>query len=59
MLAIIIREECRLKVSEIRLLRVMLGPKTEKGTTGYRLLCDEKVHNLYSAQNIINVIKSQ
>jgi hypothetical protein len=59
MLTIIIREERRLKVSENRVLRRILGPKTEKGTTGYRVLCNEKVHNLYSAQNIIGVIKSQ
>jgi hypothetical protein len=37
----------------------MLVPKTEKGTMGYRFLCSEKVHNLYSAQNFISVIKSQ
>lgn len=58
-LAIIIREEYRWKLSVIRLLRVMLGWKTEKGTTWYRSLCNEKVNNLYSVQNIISVTKSQ
>jgi hypothetical protein len=57
MLAIVIREECSLKVSEV--LRRTFGPKTEKGTRGYRVLCNEKVHYLYSAHNIIGVNKAQ
>jgi hypothetical protein len=34
------------------------GPKREEFAGGWRKLCKEKLHNLYSSQNIIRMIKS-
>jgi hypothetical protein len=35
------------------------GPKTDEVTGGWRKLHNEKLHNLYSSQNIIRMIKSK
>jgi hypothetical protein len=37
----------------------MSRPKKEKVTGGWRKLCDEELHNVYSSSNIITVIKSR
>jgi hypothetical protein len=43
-----LREEYRLRVSENRVLRRIVGPRGGKGTGGWRKLHNEEVHNLYS-----------
>jgi hypothetical protein len=42
------REECRLRVSENRVLRRIFGPKREKVAGGWRRLYNEELHNLYA-----------
>jgi hypothetical protein len=44
-----IREECKLRVTEDRVLRKIFGPKREKVKGGWRKLLNEEVYNLYSS----------
>jgi hypothetical protein len=53
-----LRDTCRLRVLESRMLRI-LGPKREEVTGGWRKLHNEELHNLYSSQSIIRMIKSR
>jgi hypothetical protein len=46
-------------VFENRLLRRIFGPKRDEVTGDWRKLRNEEVHNLYSAPNIIRMIKSR
>jgi hypothetical protein len=41
-----------------RVLRRILGPKRDEVTGGWRKLHNEELHNLYSSQSIIRMIKS-
>jgi hypothetical protein len=52
-------EERSLRVLENRLLRRIFGPKTDEVRGGWRKLHNEELHNLYSAPNIIRMIKSR
>jgi hypothetical protein len=54
---LILREECRLRVSDNRVIRRIFGPKREKVAGGWRRLHNEELHNLYASHNIIKVIK--
>jgi hypothetical protein len=54
-----LREECRLRVFENRVLRRIFGPKRDEVTGEWRRLHNEELHALYSSQNIIRVIKSR
>jgi hypothetical protein len=54
-----LREEHRLRVFESRVLRRIFGPKREEVTGEWRNLHNEELHNLYSAPNIIRMIKSR
>jgi hypothetical protein len=54
-----LREECRLRVFENRMLRRIFGPKRDEVTEEWRRLFNEKLHALYSSPNIIRVIKSR
>jgi hypothetical protein len=56
---LILREECRLKVFENRVLRRIFGPKREELTVDWRKLHNEELNNLYSSSSIIRVIKSR
>jgi hypothetical protein len=51
-----LREEHRLRVFENRVLRRIFGPKREEGGS-WRKLHDDELHDLYSSQNIVRVIK--
>jgi len=53
------REECRLRVSEYRVLRRKFGPKRDEVTWEWRKLHNEKLNGMYSSPNIIQVIKSR
>jgi hypothetical protein len=52
-----LREECRLRVSENRVLRRILGPKRDEETGEWRRLQKEKLYAFNSSPNIIWVIK--
>jgi hypothetical protein len=44
-------------VPENRVLRGIFGPKGKEATEGERELHNEELHNFYSSQNIIRIIK--
>jgi len=52
------REERRLRVNEIRVLRRIFGPKMDEVTGEWRKLHNEKLNYLYCSPNIVRVIKS-
>ena len=52
-----LREECRLRVFENRLLRRIFEPKRDKVIGEWRKLHNEECNDLYSSPNIIQVIK--
>jgi hypothetical protein len=54
-----VREEHRLRVFENRVLRRIFGPKRDEIIGGWRKLHNEELHNLYSSQSIIRMIKSR
>jgi hypothetical protein len=53
-----LREEHRLRVFEIRVLRKIFGPKREEDGL-WRKLHNDELHSLYSSPNIVRVIKSR
>jgi len=54
-LVLTLREECRLRVSENRVLRIF-GPKKKKVTGDWRKLHNEELNDIYSSPNIIQGI---
>jgi hypothetical protein len=54
-----LREEHRLRVFEIRVLRRICGPKRDEVTGEWRKFHIEELHILYSSTNIIRQIKSR
>jgi hypothetical protein len=52
-----LREEHRLRVFEIRVLRIF-GPEREEDGS-WRKLHNDEFHSLYSSPNIVRVIKSR
>ena len=54
-----LREESRLRVFKIRVLRRIFGPKRDEVTMEWRKLHNEKLNKLYSSPNIFRVIKSR
>jgi hypothetical protein len=48
-----------MRVFENRVLRRIFGPKKDGVTGGWRKLYNEELHNLYSSQSIIRIIKSK
>jgi hypothetical protein len=54
-----LREEHRLTVFDNRVLSRIFGPKRDEVTGGLRKLHNEKLHNLYSSQNIIRMIMTR
>ena len=56
---LILREECRLRVSENRVLRRIFGPKRDEITGDWRKLHNEELNELYSSPNSVRVIKSE
>jgi len=54
-----VREECRLRVFENRMLRRIFGPKRDEVTREWRKLHNEELNDLYFSSNIVRVIKSR
>jgi hypothetical protein len=52
-----LREECRLRVFENRVLRRIFGPKRDEVTGERRRLHNKELYALYFSPNIILVIK--
>jgi hypothetical protein len=52
-----LREECRLRVFENRMLKRIFGPKRDKVTEEWRKLHNEEHNDLYSSPKIVWVIK--
>jgi hypothetical protein len=54
-----LREERRLRESENRVLRRVLGPKRDEVTGEWIKLYKEELNDLYSLSNIVRVVKSR
>jgi hypothetical protein len=54
-----LKEEHRLRVFENRVLRRIFWLKRDEVIGGRRKLLNEEIHNLYSSQRIIRMIKSR
>jgi hypothetical protein len=54
-----LREECRLRVFENKVLRRIFGPKRDEVTGEWRRLHNKELYALYSSPNIIRVMKSR
>jgi hypothetical protein len=54
-----LREECRLRVFENRVLRRIFGSKRNEVTGKWRRMHNKELYALYSSPNIIRVIKSR
>jgi hypothetical protein len=57
-LGLSLREEHRLKMFEIRVLRRIFGRKKEGVAGGWRRLHNEKHHNVYSSPILVRVMKT-
>ena len=53
-----LKEECRLRVFENRILRRIFGPKRDENEE-YRRFHNEELHGVYRSPNIVRVIKSR
>jgi hypothetical protein len=54
-----LREECRIRDFENKVLRRILGPKRDEVTGEWRRQHNKELYALYSSTNIIRVIKSR
>jgi hypothetical protein len=54
-----LREECRLRAYENRVLRGIFGPKRDVVTREWRKLHNEELHDLYSSPPIVRAIKTR
>jgi hypothetical protein len=54
-----LREKCRLRVFQNRVLRKVFGPKRDEVTGEWRKLHNEELNDLYSLRNIVRVVKSR
>jgi hypothetical protein len=57
--SLILREECRLRMFEKRVLRRIFGLKKDKVTREWGKLHNEELNELYSSPSIVQVISSR
>ena len=57
--SLILREECRPRVFENRVLRRVFGPKRDEVTVEWRKLRTEELSDFYSLPNIVWMVKSR
>jgi hypothetical protein len=55
---IILNKEHGMRVFENRVLRIF-GPKRNEAVRGWKKLCNEELHSMYSSPNVIRMIKSR
>jgi hypothetical protein len=53
-----LREECRLRVFQNKVMRIF-APRRDEETGDWRKLQNEELHNLYSSLIIIRMVKSR
>ena len=53
------REDCRLRMYENRVLRKIFGPKRDVVTGEWIKLHNEELNDLYSSPSIVRMIKSR
>jgi hypothetical protein len=53
------REECRMRVFENRVLRKISGPTGDDVTVEWRRLHNEELNDLYCSPNFIRMMKSR
>jgi hypothetical protein len=51
-----VREKCRLRVFENKMLRRIFGPKRDEVTREWRKLHNEELNDLYFSPNVVRVI---
>ena len=54
-----LREKCRLRLFENRVLRRIFGPKSDEVTGELRKLHNEELSDMYCSPNIIRAVKSR
>jgi hypothetical protein len=54
-----LREECRLRVFENRVLRRIFGPRRDELIGEWKKLHNGELNDLYSSPSIVRVIKSR
>ena len=54
-----LREECRLRVFQNRILRLIFGPERDDENGKWRRLHNEELHSLYCSPKIFRVITSR
>jgi hypothetical protein len=54
-----LREECRLRVFENKVLRRIFGPKRDEVTGEWRRLHNKELYTLYSSPDVVRVMKSR
>jgi hypothetical protein len=52
-------EEHEMRVFEDRVLRRIFGPKRDEEMGGWRKLRNEELHNFYTSQSVIKMMKSK
>jgi hypothetical protein len=55
--SLVLREECRRRVFENKVLRRIFGPKRDEIIWKWKRVHNEELYALYSSPNIIRVIK--
>jgi hypothetical protein len=54
-----LREECRLRVFENRVLRKIFAPRRDEGTGEWRKLHNEELNDLYSSPSIVRYMSNR